>query len=222
MNNFKQYTLVPELDLKSYINQNDFDQLLDDGDIVIPNNPNLFKKILISTDIYNKLIKLNKKSLSSYYVIHRYSGIDYITAHALVDEIGVIRSVKRKDLQIISVYPRSFNTLDEAKKFMKSILVNDSNDIPINTTGKLDSFCKDFLKLQYKFKWIIKRHFGDDVVTELTRLAILNESSILYQKLDSIYWDLPDHIYNIKENPDGFSELLYLVDNDYYKSGNYK
>lgn len=41
-----------------------------------------------------------------------------------------------------------------------------------------------------------------------------------YNTLNDIYWDLPDS-YNIMNRPDGFMEILSIVDDDNFKSGKF-
>lgn len=72
--------------------------------------------------------------------------------------------------------------------------------------------CKRFLELLPKFQWFIERWFGQKTVDYLKQLANENKEAELSNKLEGIWFELPDDVFNIKENPDGWNEFLSLIE----------
>jgi hypothetical protein len=74
------------------------------------------------------------------------------------------------------------------------------------------NLCEQYLKLHTKFDWFIQRYFGCDKVTNLINLAEKGQAKELRTELEGIWFVLPDHIFNIIENPEGWTEFLSLID----------
>lgn len=72
--------------------------------------------------------------------------------------------------------------------------------------------CQRFLELLPKFEWFITKYFGQEETDRCKTLAEKNEESELLNKLNDIWFYLPDYIFNIRENPKGWSEFLSLID----------
>ena len=72
--------------------------------------------------------------------------------------------------------------------------------------------CQRFLELLPKFQWFIKRWFGQETVDYLKQLANDGKEAELSGKLNDIWFELPDDIFNIRENPDGWNEFLSLIE----------
>lgn len=72
--------------------------------------------------------------------------------------------------------------------------------------------CKRFLELLPKFQWFIKRWFGQETVDYLKQLANEGKEAELSIKLNDIWFELPDDVFNIRENPDGWNEFLSLIE----------
>lgn len=72
--------------------------------------------------------------------------------------------------------------------------------------------CQRFLELLPKFEWFIKRWFGQKTVDYLKQLANDGKEEELSNKLNDIWFELPDDVFNIRENPEGWNEFLSLIE----------
>ena len=72
--------------------------------------------------------------------------------------------------------------------------------------------CQRFLELLPKFQWFIERWFGQKTVDYLKQLANDNNELELSNKLNDIWFELPDDLFNIRENPEGWNEFLSLIE----------
>jgi hypothetical protein len=72
--------------------------------------------------------------------------------------------------------------------------------------------CQRFLELLPKFQWFIERWFGQKTVDYLKQLANDSKEVELSNKLNDIWFELPDDIFNIRENPEGWNEFLSLIE----------
>lgn len=72
--------------------------------------------------------------------------------------------------------------------------------------------CQRFLELLPKFQWFIERWFGQKTVDYLKQLANDGKEEELSNKLNGIWFELPDDIFNIRENPEGWNEFLSLIE----------
>lgn len=71
--------------------------------------------------------------------------------------------------------------------------------------------CKSFLEKKDEFKWFIVRYFGEEYFESLIKLAE-SENGRLISELNDVWFKLPDHIFNIKENPKGWSSFLSIIE----------
>lgn len=72
--------------------------------------------------------------------------------------------------------------------------------------------CQRFLELLPKFRWFIQIWFGQKTVDYLKQLANDDKEVELSDKLNAIWFELPDDIFNIRENPEGWNEFLSLIE----------
>jgi hypothetical protein len=77
-----------------------------------------------------------------------------------------------------------------------------------------------------KFEWFILKYFGTECTDILKKLMSEEKHLILFSILSDIWFRLPDHIFNILENPKGWNEFLGLledppIDDVMGKIGNY-
>lgn len=63
------------------------------------------------------------------------------------------------------------------------------------------------------FKWFIKDYFGDVMLEQLNRLRRQGDIIGLFTTLNLVWFHLPDRVFNIMENPAGWSQFLSLVEN---------
>ena len=70
----------------------------------------------------------------------------------------------------------------------------------------------------HKFKWFIEKHFIEGLWDELNFLyGLAHQHPVFltrfYSYLSDIWYGLPDNQFNIIENPEGWTELLHLLEN---------
>lgn len=63
------------------------------------------------------------------------------------------------------------------------------------------------------FKWFILKYFVTDVWLDLKEARDNNDRPRMISLMNNIWFQLPDHRFNIIENPVGWSEFLHLVEN---------
>ena len=80
------------------------------------------------------------------------------------------------------------------------------------TVKNLTPRCKGFLEKKESFRWIIERYYGLKKYMELWNLAENNEDEKLQTELNTIWYELPDSIFNIQNNPKGWENFLSLVE----------
>lgn len=76
----------------------------------------------------------------------------------------------------------------------------------------MENKCKLFLQNCEKFSWFIIRYFGKEYYNELVALANNDEDVELNNRLNDVWFRLPDHIFNIRENPEGWAEFLQCIE----------
>lgn len=77
---------------------------------------------------------------------------------------------------------------------------------------ELSDLCKRYLEKKEHFKWFIEKYYGPRKYIELWELAENNQEIYLRNELEAIWFDLPDHIFNIRENPPGWESFLSLIE----------
>lgn len=75
-----------------------------------------------------------------------------------------------------------------------------------------EKYCEDFLNKIDEFKWFIQRYFGSSEVRYLREIAHKKDEKTLRERLNIIWFELPDYIFNIKENPRGWMTFLNFVE----------
>lgn len=71
---------------------------------------------------------------------------------------------------------------------------------------------KKFIATAPRMNWFILQYFGEEKMLELHKLADEGKGQRLIDELYNIWYRLPDNKFNIIENPDGWSELLNIVE----------
>jgi hypothetical protein len=80
------------------------------------------------------------------------------------------------------------------------------------TKVELDEYCQAYLREHKLFDWILERYYGKEKVLELWNLAQAGESEHIKNIMNGIWFDLPDHIFNIRNNPPGWEQFLHFVE----------
>lgn len=75
----------------------------------------------------------------------------------------------------------------------------------------VEDMCNDFLNLKDNFKWFMVDYFGEEVFSNMIKLAEEKSPSII-PMLNDIWYLLPDSKFNIRENPKGWSEFLQVIE----------
>jgi len=76
----------------------------------------------------------------------------------------------------------------------------------------LDGIIAKYEKNKEEFQWFIEKYFGIDMVKKLDILAEEKNQLLLFNILNDIWFELPDHIFNIMENPKGWKEFLEVIE----------
>lgn len=71
--------------------------------------------------------------------------------------------------------------------------------------------CKSFLDNKDEFEWFIVKYFGKGYFESLIILAEAVDGQLITE-LNDVWFKLPDHIFNIKENPKGWSKFLSILE----------
>lgn len=74
-----------------------------------------------------------------------------------------------------------------------------------------EEFLKAYDEAYPKFEWFIKR-YQPSQMEPLTKHRKDENTEELLVTLNEIWFDLPDHIFNIRENPPGWNEFLSLIE----------
>ena len=64
-----------------------------------------------------------------------------------------------------------------------------------------------------KFRWFIKDYFTSDLLVFLHHTRVKRDLTVLMDLMNNIWFYLPDSKFNIMENPKGWSEFLFLLEN---------
>ena len=73
-------------------------------------------------------------------------------------------------------------------------------------------FCKEYLKRRELFRWFIEKYYGLKKYVDLMNLAEENEEDQLRHELNNMWFELPDNVFNIQNNPPGWESFLDLID----------
>jgi len=63
-----------------------------------------------------------------------------------------------------------------------------------------------------KFEWFILFYFGARAVNKLAKAREMQNVPLLMSILNTIWYELPDSQFNIKENPAGWTEFLEVIE----------
>ena len=77
---------------------------------------------------------------------------------------------------------------------------------------ELGEYCRAYINSHKQFDWFIKRYYGPAKVLELWNMAEDNQEEHLRNELNAIWFELPDSIFNIRNNPEGWEAFLKLVE----------
>lgn len=73
-------------------------------------------------------------------------------------------------------------------------------------------FCKDYLAKKELFRWFIEKYYGPKKYLDLWELAKQGEEKALRDDLNSIWYELPDNIFNLSVCPPGWESFVSLID----------
>lgn len=71
--------------------------------------------------------------------------------------------------------------------------------------------CKYFLENAELF-WFIPEYFGEETLSQMCEYALRRDYHSLKCIAEDIWFKLPDNIFNIKENPSGWTEFISFLD----------
>lgn len=155
--------------------------------------------------------------MARYFIVVSIDGtIKVMSLNYMLKMIGRVPKFN-KNLELRKVYNYVSDSRKECEDIITNKLLKRYDYVALSRKVKLTDICKDYLKSEDKFQWFIERYFGPNTILGLRETALANKSEQLYCILDNIWFDLPDHIFNIMNNPDGWNEFLSIVDNDFYK-----
>lgn len=80
------------------------------------------------------------------------------------------------------------------------------------TRKELSDLCREYLEKKELFKWFIEKYYGLSKYIELWELAESDQEEHLRSELNSIWFDLPDNIFNIQNNPPGWDAFVTLIE----------
>ncbi len=76
----------------------------------------------------------------------------------------------------------------------------------------MKDICKEFLEKCDSFRWFIVDYYGEVYYDSLVGMAERSENGALLNALNSIWFELPDNIFNIRENPHGWYDFLSIIE----------
>lgn len=77
---------------------------------------------------------------------------------------------------------------------------------------EISQFCKDYLSKKELFKWFIEKYYGLKKYLELWELAEQGKEDALRGELNSMWYELPDNIFNLQVCPPGWETFVTLID----------
>lgn len=80
------------------------------------------------------------------------------------------------------------------------------------TRDELSDLCRDYLEKKELFKWFIEKYYGLKKYLELWELAENDQEEHLRSELNSIWFELPDFVFNIQCAPPGWESFVSLID----------
>lgn len=80
------------------------------------------------------------------------------------------------------------------------------------TRDELSDLCRGYLEKKELFRWFIEKYYGLKKYLELWELAENDQEAHLRSELNSIWFELPDSIFNIQYAPPGWESFVSLID----------
>lgn len=80
------------------------------------------------------------------------------------------------------------------------------------TRDELSELCRNYLEKKELFKWFIEKYYGLKKYLELWELAESDQEAHLRSELNSIWFELPDSIFNIQYAPPGWEAFVSLIE----------
>lgn len=103
--------------------------------------------------------------------------------------------------------------MSKKKTKEQTILGNDSRRQQFQSRqAEISQFCKDYLSKKELFKWFIEKYYGLERYLELWELAEQGKEDALRGELNSIWYELPDNIFNLQVCPPGWGAFITLID----------
>ena len=78
--------------------------------------------------------------------------------------------------------------------------------------NELSDLCREYLEKKESFKWFIEKYYGIEKYLELWELAENDQEEHLQHELNTIWFELPDSIFNIRCAPPGWEAFVTLVE----------
>lgn len=79
------------------------------------------------------------------------------------------------------------------------------------TRGELSDLCRGYLEKKELFRWFIEKYYGLKTYLELWELAENDQEARLRSELNSIWFGLPDSVFNIQCAPSGWESFISLI-----------
>ena len=106
-----------------------------------------------------------------------------------------------------------------SKKKTKAQIIEDDNRTKTGqqakkkkTKDQLCGLCRNYLEKKELFKWFIEKYYGLQKYLDLWELAENNQEAHLRSELNSIWFELPDSVFNIRCAPPGWESFVSLID----------
>lgn len=80
------------------------------------------------------------------------------------------------------------------------------------TRDELSDLCRGYLEKKELFKWFIEKYYGLGKYLELQDIAENDQEARLRDELNTIWFELPDSIFNIRCAPPGWESFIALID----------
>lgn len=80
------------------------------------------------------------------------------------------------------------------------------------TRDELSDLCRGYLEKKELFRWFIEKYYGTKKYLELWELAEDDQEAHLRSELNSIWFELPDSVFNIQCAPPGWESFVSLID----------
>ena len=105
-----------------------------------------------------------------------------------------------------------------SRKKTKDQIIEGNDKVKVAQQGKkknreeLSKLCREYLEKKELFKWFIEKYYGLQKYLDLWELAENDEEYHLRSELNSIWFELPDSVFNIQCAPPGWESFVALID----------